>query len=119
MKKATTVFWDELTEELKDPQFAALFYLETERIQMIDSIINQLDDLRIEANVSKVELARRMQSEPANVRRLFSAMKSNPTAATIVDIALALGYQLKLEPLPKSRQRKIAKALENLTASDS
>lgn len=119
MKKATSVFWDELNEELKDPEFAALFYLETERIQMIDSIINQLDDLRIEANVSKVELARRMQSEPANVRRLFSAMKSNPTAATIVDIALVLGYQLKLEPLPKARQRKIAKALENLPASDS
>lgn len=119
MKKATSVFWDELESELKDPEFAAQFYLETERIQMIDNIINQLDDLRVQADVSKVELARRMQSEPSNVRRLFSAVKSNPTAATIVEIALVLGYELKLEPMPKAKQRKIAKALENLTASDS
>lgn len=110
MAKFKSVFWDDLEKDLKNPEFAAMFYLESERIQMIDNLINQIDELREASAVSKAELARRLKTEPANIRRLFTAKTRNPTANNLADLALAFGYELALVPMPIAKQKKISKA---------
>jgi hypothetical protein len=116
MSKFKSVFWDDLENDLKDPEFSAMFYLERERIQMIDKIINQLDELREASAVSKADLARRLMTEPANVRRLFTSKKRNPTANNLADLALAFGYELTLVPMPTAKQKKVSKAFATQSA---
>lgn len=116
MAKFKSAFWDDLETELEDPEFAALFYLERERIRMVDRIINQLDEIREQSSISKADLARRLNTEPSNVRRLFTAKKRNPTANNLAEIALAFGYELQLVPLSPAKQRKIKKAFATQSA---
>lgn len=60
------------------------------------------------SGLSKAELARRADMQPAAVRRLLgSASDQNPTLATLQHLAEVLGYELRLHP--KSR-REVAEA---------
>ena len=108
MSKLNTTFQDMLVEELKDPEFARAYHLEGIRIQMIDDLINALDDARMLEGISKVELARSLQQEPANVRRFFTSKKRNPTMSSFIDLAISLGFKIKLEPLTKKEKQLIS-----------
>jgi len=108
---ATDVFWNDLARDLEDPAFLREYITESMRIATIDSIINALDDARVEAGMSKAELARAIDAEPATVRRLFAANQSNPTLGTIAEVAAALGLRVTVEPLGKSEQTQITKPL--------
>jgi transcriptional regulator with XRE-family HTH domain len=92
-------FWDDLEEDLKDPEFAREFFKDGLYITFIDQLINDLDEKRIELGLSKAKLAETLGVEPANVRRLFSRGPKNPTLTTMVDIAFGLGMKLQLVPL--------------------
>jgi DNA-binding phage protein len=117
MPKFNSAFYQDLEKNLKDPEFAALFELEGMRIKMIDDLINQLDDLRLLEGNSKVDLARKLQVEPANVRRFFTSKRRNPTITSVVELALALGYKLTLEPLSKQELKKLKPAKPKLLAA--
>lgn len=118
MSDGNSVYWDDLAEELKDPEFLRRFVLESIRIDTIDSIVNQLEDARATTGLSKADLARAISVEPATVRRLLSsASRSNPTLGTLSDLAAALGYRITLEQLGKSAE-SVAKALQNGTTDD-
>ncbi len=93
-----SVFWDDLAEDLEDPEFLRAFLLESIRIKTVDSIINGIDDAREAAHLSKAALARAVSVEPAAVRRLLSASSSNPTLGTVSELAAAVGFRLTLEP---------------------
>jgi DNA-binding phage protein len=106
-----SVFWDDLANDLKDPQFLREYVTESVRIATIDGIVNQLDAARATAGLTKAELARAISSEPATVRRLFSSGHVNPTLGTLAEVATALGMRVVLEPLGTSDREQITRPL--------
>ncbi|TXS32790.1 helix-turn-helix domain-containing protein [Streptomyces sp. gb1(2016)] len=111
-------FWDDLAEDLKDPDFLRDYIVESMRIATIDRIVNELDAARSAAGLSKAALARAISSEPAVVRRLFSAGHVNPTLGTLAEVATALGMRITLEPLPAGEQRTVTTPLLTGEAAD-
>ena len=93
-------FWDDLTEDLKDPEFLRAYVVESVRIATVDRIMNQLDDARVAAGLSKAALARAIGSNPDAIRRLLTAGNVNPTLGTLAEVAAVFGMRIALEPLP-------------------
>jgi DNA-binding phage protein len=89
----------------EDPEFRAEFEREQQEIAAIDAIVNQLDALREQQRMSKAELARAIDKNPAAIRRLLTA-SGNPELRTVVAMAQALGADVKIIPKPKARQMK-------------
>lgn len=118
MRAERSVFWDDLAQDLKDPQFLREYVAESIRIATIDRIVNELDAAREVAGLSKAELARAINSEPATVRRLFSAGHVNPTLGTLAEVAAALGMRVVLEPLEAEERRQITEPLLEGSAAD-
>lgn len=106
-----TAFWDDLARDLEDPAFLREYVVESMRIATIDEVVNSLDDAREAAGMSKAELARAIQAEPAAIRRLFSSERANPTLGTLAEVAAALGMRVTLEPLPEAEQRDVTQPL--------
>jgi len=104
-------FWDDLAEDLKDPEFLRDYVRESVRIATIDKLVNELDQAREAAKLSKAELARAISSQPAVIRRLFSSGNVNPTLGTLAEVAAALGMRITLEPLTVSEQKNVTKPL--------
>lgn len=114
-----SVFWDDLAEDLKNPEFARAYIVESLRISTIDSLVNQLDNVRSSLGLTKAELARSLQLEPAALRRLFSAEQVNPTISTLADIASVLGLRVTLEPLSDSEDEYLSRPLREGTPINS
>lgn len=118
MSKRNSVYWEDLVEDLKDPEFLREYVLESLRIHSIDSIINQLDEAREAAGLSKADLARVISAQPSTVRRLLgTTTASNPTLGTVSEVAASLGMQLALVPIPDS-EASIPQALQTGTIDD-
>jgi transcriptional regulator with XRE-family HTH domain len=107
MDAERSMFWEDLARDLKDPQFLREYVAQSIRIATIDRIVNELDGAREAAGLSKAELARAINSEPATVRRLFSAGHVNPTLGTLAEVAAALGMRVVLEPLQADDRERI------------
>jgi len=101
--KSEKSFWDDLKQSFTDDEFRSEFDLQILRIQTVDRIINTLDEARKNAEMSKAELARTVDVNPAAIRRLLTS-KGNPTLGSISDIAAVFGLRLELVPmeLPES-----------------
>jgi transcriptional regulator with XRE-family HTH domain len=107
----TSAFWDDLAEDLQDPEFVREYVTESVRIAAIDTIMNALDDARTTAGLSKAELARAVGADPATVRRLFSNDRVNPTLGTLAEIAAVLGFRISIEPLPAAEREAVTNSL--------
>ena len=107
----SNAFWDDLARDLEDTMFLREYLVESMRIATIDAVVNELDEARTAAGLSKAELARAIQVEPATIRRLFASDKSNPTFGTLAEVAAALGMRITLEPLPEVERRQVTKPL--------
>ena len=107
----TSAFWNDLGHDLEDPDFLREYVVESMRIATIDKVVNALDDAREAAGLSKAELARAIQVEPATIRRLFASEKSNPTLGTLAEVAAALGMRITLEPLAEDERTQITDPL--------
>jgi DNA-binding phage protein len=92
-------------EQMKDPAFAAGYAEARAEIDAVDRIMRALDEARIESGMSKAALARLISAKPEIVRRLFTTAFPNPTLATVVKLASALGYKLELVPASSTRRR--------------
>lgn len=103
----TGLFWSDLEADLEDPEYARQFAAESVRIATIDQLVNQLDQARVEAGLSKAALARAIGSNPAAVRRLLSASSVNPTLGTLAEVAAALGLKVTLEPMTDNERETI------------
>ena len=77
-------------------------------------LIRELDDARRQAGLSKTDLARLADTQPASVRRLFSKNGHNPQVATLVSLADVLGHELRVAPKPKEDH---AAAIEKATGT--
>jgi DNA-binding phage protein len=106
-----SVFWDDLARDLEDPEFLREYIAESMRIATVDAIVNALDDAREAAGLSKAELARAIQAEPATIRRLFSSHKTNPTLGTLAEVAAALGLRITVEPLANDERAQVTAPL--------
>jgi transcriptional regulator with XRE-family HTH domain len=111
MSSERSVFWDDLVDDLADPAFLREYVTESIRITTIDRIVNELDAARESAGLTKAELARAISTEPATVRRLFSASHINPTLGTLAEVAAALGMRVVLEPLGADDRQQITQPL--------
>jgi DNA-binding phage protein len=99
----------------EDPEFRAEFERQRQEIAAIDAIVNQLDALRVQHGMSKAELARAIDKNPAAIRRLLTA-SGNPELRTVVAIAQALGAELTIVPKPSTR--RTAQALRRRRARE-
>jgi len=98
MSRKKTAFDKYFDNRMKDPAFASAYAEARAVIDSTDSLIRALDDARLLVGVSKAELARQIAARPEIVRRLFTATDSNPTLATVLKLAEALGFHLELVP---------------------
>jgi DNA-binding phage protein len=89
----------------EDPEFRAEFERQRRTIEAIDAIVNELDALRDQRRMSKADLARAIDKNPAAVRRLLTA-SGNPELRTVVAMADALGAELKLVPKSRTQQAR-------------
>lgn len=89
---------------MDDPVFRESYERARSRIDAIDRVINDLDAVREGQGLSKAELARRIGVSDAVIRRLFSAQDRNPTMKTIMEVAGALGLEVRVSPAAKTRR---------------
>ena len=82
---------------MQDPEFVESYRLHRARIDAIDTLMRGLDDERERRKMTKADLARRIEAEPAAVRRLFTESRPNPQIGRLVDIAHELGFEITLQ----------------------
>jgi transcriptional regulator with XRE-family HTH domain len=112
-------FWDDLLEDLRDPELLRAYIVESVRVDTIDRLINGLDEARQAGELSKADLARSISETPSVVRRLLSSPgQRNPTIGTLAEIAAALGMRITLEPLPAEEQAAVTTPLRTGAADD-
>jgi DNA-binding XRE family transcriptional regulator len=81
---------------LRDADAGASYERERREIDQIDAVIRSLDQLRVEAGISKAELARHIGRNPSSIRRLFTARRARPELPLIVSIADELGARVEI-----------------------
>lgn len=114
----TTAYWDDLVEDLKDPEFLRAYITESLRVSTIDQLVHDLDEARTSLGLSKAELARAISAEPAVIRRLLSPGHRNPTVGTLAEVAAALGLKVALVPMTDDERAQVAEPLRSGTAKD-
>ena len=89
-------FHQRLQQRLRDSEVAAGYQEMESEIQLIEA----LNRLREQANISTEELARRMGRQRTAVSRLLNAGRPNPTLDTLTDLLAALGItaEVRLRP---------------------
>ena len=92
-------------EQMKKPRARAAYEKARDEIDAVDQIVRALDSARIDAGISKAELARAISAKPEIVRRLFTTSASNPTLGTVAKLAMALGCRLELVPAGVTSKR--------------
>lgn len=93
-----------LAERLRDSEFKAEYLRAQRSIAQVDAVMRSLDKLRDAAGMSKAELARQVDKNPASIRRLFTS-EVNPELKTIAAMAAALDAELVVKPRKKRRTR--------------
>ena len=88
----------------EDAEFRAEYERASHEVRAIDTIVHMLDDLREAHGLSKADLARAIDKNPASVRRLLTS-RGNPELRTIVAIAEALDAEVKVVPRQRARRR--------------
>ena len=87
----------------RQPVTSMLHSVETMEVR---TLIDELDNARRRAGLSKTELARVAGTQPAAVRRLLSGNGHNPQVSTLAGLAEVLGCELRL--VPKSKNGRAA-----------
>lgn len=83
-------------DQMRAPEFARGYRKARREIDAVDRIVRALDEARVELGMTKAQLARIISAKPEIVRRLLTAKSPNPTLATVVKVAAALGYTVEL-----------------------
>jgi len=94
--------------QVRDPTFAKGYAKARAEVDAVDRLVRALDAARVEFGMTKAELARLISAKPEIVRRLFTSKGANPTLATVVKVASALGYTLELATA--SRRHRASKS---------
>ena len=81
---------------MQNPEYRDAYRRARQRIDQIDALVRDLDNLRMQQGLSKAALGRRAGLAPEVVRRLFSSASVNPTLSTVSALATALGADITL-----------------------
>jgi DNA-binding phage protein len=100
----------------EDEEFRTEFERQQREIAAIDSIIHSLDALRAQHGLSKAELARAIDKNPAAVRRLLTA-SGNPELRTVVAMAAALDAEVQIVPRRRARRARATRRSTALQSS--
>ncbi|WP_031466942.1 XRE family transcriptional regulator [Sciscionella sediminilitoris] len=111
MHTTRSQFWDDLVEDLRDPELLRTYIVESVRIETIDRLVNGLVDALSESELNRADVARAIREEPSVVRRLLSPGYRNPTIGTLAEVAAALGMRITLEPLAPEEAAKVTEPL--------
>ncbi len=101
---AQTSFDRRFDRWMQEPEFAENYRLHRARIDAIDALMRALDEERERRKMTKADLARRIEAEPAAIRRLFTEARPNPQIGRLVDMAHELGFEITV----RRRRRKTA-----------
>jgi DNA-binding phage protein len=94
-----------LARRLKeDAEFRAEYERASQEVAAIDAIVHMLDDLREAQGLSKADLARAIDKNPASIRRLLTS-RGNPELRTVVAIAAALDAEVKIVPHRRAKAK--------------
>lgn len=104
-----TAFDRYAADALKKPGTRAAYDKARAEIDAVDQLLRSLDAARIDAGISKAELARAISAKPEIVRRLLTSPASNPTLATVVKLAEAVGRRLELVPAAPNAARRVSR----------
>jgi ribosome-binding protein aMBF1 (putative translation factor) len=96
-------------ERMRDPEFRSEYERARSEIDLIDSVVRSLDELRERNGTSKTDLARRIGRNPSSIRRLFTA-QSNPELRLVVQIANDLDADIVVVPRKKTTPRQLRNA---------
>ena len=118
MTSNESAFWTDLIEDLQDPEFLREYVTQSIRVSTIDTVVNALNVARESAGLSKAQLARAINMDPATVRRLFTANGSNPTLGTLAEVAAVLGLRISVTPASPLEQDIVAASLRAGGATD-
>jgi ribosome-binding protein aMBF1 (putative translation factor) len=89
-------------ERMREEEFRAEYARARSEIDLIDSVVRSLDELREHKGTSKSDLARRIGRNPSSIRRLFTA-RSNPELRLVVQIANDLDADIVVVPRKQVR----------------
>lgn len=114
----TSAFWNDLAKDLQDPEFLREYVSESVRMATIDHVVNGLSTALSATGMTKADLARAINTEPATIRRLFSSSSRNPTLGTLAEVAAALGMKVTLEPLKRDERKMLTDPLLKGSSAD-
>jgi DNA-binding XRE family transcriptional regulator len=98
-KPLDTSYYDKRRQSwLADEETRTEYERARHEIEQIDAVICSLDELRVDAGMSKAELARRVGRNPASIRRLLTAEQARPELPLIISIANALDASVEIKP---------------------
>jgi ribosome-binding protein aMBF1 (putative translation factor) len=113
MKKQPETGFDRyFDEQMRDPEVRRAYETSRARVDMVDGLVRALDEAREAQGITKAELARRLGSEPAAVRRLLTSSQPNPTMTTFVAAADALGLEVRVtrkQAAPSKGRARVAR----------
>ncbi len=111
--RSRSVFWDDVEQQLEDPEFRRHFVLEQNRIQTADRVMNLLIDALETSGLSRADVARAVDSHASAIRRLLGqdARAANPTLQTLTDVAAVHGLQVDLVPMDRQTRQKVTDQL--------
>ena len=96
--------WSQIRErKLADPRARERYERTRRSVSSIQEVLQRVDAERQRVGLTKAELAQRIGTSPAAIRRLFTSESANPTLRTILDLFEALDLELALRP--KLRRR--------------
>ena len=91
-----SVYQSMLDSVLTDPELKAEHDREVAMYLGVSDLLNQLEELRVSAGMTKADLARAAGMQPSNLRKLLSTGEKNFEIGTLVKLANALGASLNL-----------------------
>ena len=109
-------FWEDHERDMADPDYRHHFVLESQRVAVIDAVVNELRDQLAKQNFSKAALARAVQRDPAAIRRVLTAQSVNPTLGLVAEMAAVLGYTVALVPMTPEERRAVSEPLQAAAA---
>lgn len=91
---------------MRDAEYREGYKRAARELEQTDQVIRTLDALRVDLDMSKAELARRINRNASSIRRLFTAKRARPELPLVAAIADALGAEVRV--VPKTREAKRA-----------
>lgn len=98
-------------ERLESPEFRTEYERTRRELAQVNAVMQQLDNLRVGAGLSKAELAREIGRNDAVVRRLFTS-QVNPELRTVAALAAALDAEIRIVARPRLPRRQRARPAE-------